>query len=78
MNNPLLYSYGYHEKDRFLQFDPLCTAFYSSAILGIWDIIDLQNVMMNTIFSLIVIFAASAVILFIYTVFMRDSDQNKS
>jgi heme A synthase len=48
------------------------------AILGIWDIIDLQNVMMNTIFSLIVIFAASAVILFIYTVFMKDSDQNPS
>ena len=45
------------------------------AILGIWDIIDLKNVMMNTIFSLIIIFAASAVILFIYTVFMRDSDQ---
>jgi heme A synthase len=45
------------------------------AILGIWDIIDLKNVMMNTIFSLIVIFAASAVILFIYTVFTRDSDQ---
>jgi hypothetical protein len=45
------------------------------AILGIWDIIDLKNVMMNTIFSLIVIFAASAVILFIYTVFMKDSDQ---
>ena len=34
------------------------------AILGIWDIIDLKNVMMNTIFSMIVIFAASAVILF--------------
>jgi len=48
------------------------------AILGIWDIIDLKNVMMNTIFSLIVIFAASAVILFIYTVFMRDSDHNQS
>jgi hypothetical protein len=45
------------------------------AILGIWGIIDLKNVMMNTIFSLIVIFAASAVILFIYTVFMRDTDQ---
>jgi len=45
------------------------------AILGIWGIIDLKNVMMNTIFSLIVIFAASAVILFIYTVFMKDSDQ---
>jgi heme A synthase len=48
------------------------------AILGIWDIIDLKNVMMNTIFSLIVIFAASAVILFVYTVFMKDSDQHNS
>ena len=48
------------------------------AILGIWDIINLKNVMMNTIFSLIVIFAASAVILFVYTVFMKDSDQHNS
>lgn len=57
----------------------ICVLLFTAvAILGIWDIIDLQNVMMNTIFSLIVIFAASAVILFIYTVFMRDSDQNKS
>lgn len=45
------------------------------AILGIWDIIDLRNVMMNAILSLIIIFAASAVILFIYTVFMRDPDK---
>ena len=45
------------------------------AILGIWDIIDLKNVMMNSIFSLIVIFGASAVILFIYTVFMKNSDE---
>lgn len=45
------------------------------AILGIWDIIELRNIMMNTIFSLIVIFAASAIILFIYTVFMKDQDQ---
>ena len=48
------------------------------AILGIWDIIDLQNIMMNSIFSLIVIFAAAAVILFIYTVFMKDQDQPNS
>jgi hypothetical protein len=48
------------------------------AVLGIWDIIDLQNIMMNTIFSLIVIFAASAIILFIYTVFMKDQDHPNS
>lgn len=48
------------------------------AILGIWDLIELQNIMMNTIFSLIVIFAASAIILFIYTVFMKDQDSSNS
>lgn len=53
----------------------LVMVFTLVAILGIWGIIDLKNVMMNTIFSLIVIFAASAVILFIYTVFMRDGDK---
>ncbi len=45
------------------------------AILGIWDIIDLKNVMMNAVLSLLIIFAASAVILFIYTVFMKDPDK---
>ncbi|MBN2481611.1 MAG: hypothetical protein JXB19_07725 [Bacteroidales bacterium] len=53
----------------------LVLVFTIVAILGIWDIIDLRNVMMNAILSLIVIFAASAVILFIYTVFMRDSER---
>jgi heme A synthase len=53
----------------------LVLVFTIVAILGIWDVIDLKNVMMNTIFSLIVIFAASAVILFIYTVFMKEPDQ---
>lgn len=47
------------------------------SILGIWKIIDLKNVLMNAIYSLIVIFAASAVILFIYTVFMRDTDRKE-
>ncbi len=45
------------------------------ALLGIWGIVDLEDIMMHSIFSLIVIFAASAVILFIYTVFMKDNDQ---
>lgn len=46
------------------------------AILGIWDIIELENIMTNTLFSLIVIFAASAIILFIYSVFMKDADKS--
>jgi hypothetical protein len=45
------------------------------AILGIWGVIDLKNIMMNTVFSFIVIFAASAVILFIYSVFMKEDQK---
>ena len=49
------------------------------SILGIWGLIniDLQKVMLNTLYSLLVVFAASAVILFIFTVLIRD-DQKKN
>lgn len=49
------------------------------AILGIWGLIDidLQKVMLNTLYSLLVVFAASAVILFIFTVLIKD-DEKKS
>ncbi len=42
------------------------------AVLGIWGVIDLQDVMKKIIQSLLVIFAASAVILFIVSVFIKD------
>ena len=44
------------------------------SILGIWGLIniDLQKVMLNTLYSLLVVFAASAVILFIFTVLIKD------
>jgi hypothetical protein len=47
------------------------------SILGIWGLIDidLQKVMLNTLYSLLVVFAASAVILFIFTVLIRDDDK---
>ena len=47
------------------------------AILGIWGLIDinLQKVMLNTLYSLLVIFASSAVILFIFTVFIKDDEK---
>jgi hypothetical protein len=54
----------------------LVLVFTIVSILGIWDIIqNLENVVLNIIYSLIVIFAASAVILFIFNVFMKDSDR---
>jgi hypothetical protein len=44
------------------------------ALLGIWDIILLEDIIRKMILSLLVIFAASAVILFIFSVMIRDSD----
>lgn len=45
------------------------------AILGIWDLIDLEHIMVNTLYSLLVIFAASAVILFIFSVLIKDDEK---
>ncbi|MGD2035128.1 MAG: hypothetical protein PVF73_08750 [Bacteroidales bacterium] len=42
------------------------------AILGIWDIIDLEQVMIRVLYSLLIVFAASAVILFIFNVLIKD------
>jgi hypothetical protein len=50
------------------------------SILGIWGLIDidLQKVMLNTLYSLLVVFAASAVILFIFTVLIKDDEKKPS
>jgi len=42
------------------------------AILGIWDVINLDNVLRKILSSLVVIFAASAVILFIFAVMGKE------
>ena len=44
------------------------------ALLGIWEIIELEEIIRKMFLSLMVIFAASAVILFIFSVMIRDSD----
>ena len=46
------------------------------AILGIWGIVDLEQVMIKVLYSLLVIFAASAVILFIFSVLIKDDTTN--
>ncbi|MFP4060521.1 MAG: hypothetical protein ACOC10_01640 [Bacteroidota bacterium] len=50
----------------------LVLVFTVIAILGIWDVIELENVIRKIISSLIVIFAASAVVLFIFSVLIKD------
>ena len=47
------------------------------AILGIWGIIDLEQVMIKVLYSLLVVFAASAVILFIFSVLIKDDPPNE-
>lgn len=47
------------------------------ALLGIWDIISLDDIIRKMFVSLMVIFAAAAVILFIFSVLIRDEVPQK-
>ena len=47
------------------------------ALLGIWDIINFKDVVTKLIHSLLVIFAASAVILFVFSVFIKEDEKKK-
>ena len=53
----------------------LVLVFTVIAILGIWEVIDLDYVLRKIMSSLIVIFAASAVVLFIFAVLVREPDK---
>ena len=48
------------------------------ALLGIWDIINLEQVMSRLLYSLLTLFAASAVILFIFSVLIKDDNDQKN
>ncbi len=45
------------------------------AILGIWDIIYLEDVIRKTLTSLFVIFVSSVVVLFIFTVLIKENNK---
>ena len=47
------------------------------ALLGVWDIIDFDDVLKKIFYSLLIIFIASAVALFIFNVMIKDQDNNK-
>lgn len=44
------------------------------ALLGIWEVISLEDIIKKMFVSLMVIFAAAAVILFIFSVLIRDQE----
>ncbi len=48
----------------------LVLVFTIIALLGIWDIISLEDIIKKMFVSLMVVFAAAAVMLFIFTVFI--------
>ena len=47
------------------------------AILGIWDIVDLEHIISKSLKSLFVIFIASVIFLFIFTVLIKDNDARR-
>lgn len=50
----------------------LVLAFCILAILGIWDIIELENLLSRMFQSMMVILAAAAVIVFIFAILLRE------
>lgn len=44
------------------------------ALLGIWEVINLDEIIRKMFVSLMVVFAASAVILFIFSVLIKSDD----
>ncbi len=47
------------------------------ALLGIWEIISLDDIIKKMFVSLMTVFAAAAVILFIFSVLIRDEGPEK-
>jgi hypothetical protein len=47
------------------------------AILGVWGFIEFEDVIRKIMSSLLIIFAASAVVLFIFTVLVKDDGPQK-
>ncbi len=55
----------------------LIIVFTIIAILGIWDVIDMEKVVRKLLETLVVIFASGAVILFIFSVVGKELEEGK-
>ena len=56
----------------------LVLVFTIIALLGIWDIISLEDIIRKMFVSLMVVFAAAAVILFIFSVLIKDDEPKEA
>ena len=52
----------------------LVLLFTAVALLGIWEIISLEDIIKKMFVSLMVVFAAAAVILFIFSVLIKEDE----
>ena len=57
-------------------FAALVLIFAIIAILGIWDLIEMDNLIRKMFGSVLVIMAAAAVIVFLFGVLIRDNSDN--
>jgi cytochrome bd-type quinol oxidase subunit 2 len=55
----------------------LVLVFTIIALLGIWEIISLDDIIKKMFVSLMVVFAAAAVILFIFSVLIKDQEPDQ-
>jgi len=53
----------------------LILIFTITSLLGVWDIISLDDIVKKIISSLLIIFVASAVALFIFTMFLKKQNE---
>ncbi|GAB4456532.1 MAG: hypothetical protein Fur0028_11260 [Bacteroidales bacterium] len=47
-------------------------------LLAIWDVIDVQEVMKKVLSSIFIVFVSSVVVLFIFSVIIKDSDKKQN
>jgi predicted RND superfamily exporter protein len=57
----------------------LLTLFFATlAILGIWEIINVENIAWKSLYSIFVLFIASAIILFIFSIIYKHRDDGNN
>lgn len=47
------------------------------AILGIWDVVNFENILRRSITSLFVIFISAVIVLFIFSVLIKENEPKK-
>lgn len=46
-------------------------------LLGVWGLIDMQMILQRMVYSLLIVFASSAVILFVFSMLLKEENKVK-